>query len=738
ARTLGSNPELTRDEAISRASGSIARAMIASTATTVVVFLPLGLLSGVTGFFFRALAFTLAASLVISLGLALFVTPILARWFLGARTHVAAADDRLERRYVGLLRWALSHRPAVYGAAGVVLVVTVLLLGTSASDFLPKLDEGQFEIKYTLPPGASLAASDDAALTMERIVRADPAVQHDGRLTGVDTNGYSPTQTNTGTIRVALVDGKRAGYDAVAERLRAKLNAAVPAATLDFHQLLEDQINDLSGAPQPVEIALSGPDQATLIQYADKAAAAIQKVHGVVDAFNGVVYDDPALRIVPQTSRLAALGIARSDLTDALASGAQGNVAAQVPGQYSEIPVRIQVASPGAAQTDANSRTLVTKAGAAPLSVLAQVSNAGHTTDVNEENGRRVMRVTANIEGASLSAVIAGIRPVIASLGLPPGYTATIGGAYETQQASFREFSSVIAIAIMLVFGVMLATFGSFRLPLVILAAIPLALIGVALGLAVTRTPVNVSSFMGLLLLVGIVVKNGILLIDVANRRRAAGDDIVTSLVVAGSTRLRPILMTTLAAIGGLLPLALGIGSGAEMEKPLAIAVIGGLSTATVFTLVLIPVLYAAFIGGDERRAAAAAVGKAATATALVLAIAGLSVAPARAQQPAPETTLTFAQLSPADAQTRAVAASPDVRTAKATLAGAQAAYAQVRGTNGLQATAGYNQAPQGGALGNTITQRLTTVGGQITLGDLAQYGPLVAQAAAQLRAAQT
>jgi CzcA family heavy metal efflux pump len=735
ARKLGEDPALDRDRAIADAGGGIAKAMIASTATTVVVFVPLGMLTGVTGFFFRALALTLAASLIISLALALFVTPILARWFLGAQARVAAANDRLERRYAGLLRWALSHRPAVYGGAALVLVATVLLLATSASDFLPKLDEGQFEIKYTLPPGASLATTDDAALRMERIVTADPAVEAEGRLTGVDTNGYSPTQTNTGTIRVALRDARRDGYDAVVERLRNAISGAVPAATLDFHQLLEDQINDLSGAPQPIEIAISGPDQSALIALATKTANAIGSVRGVVDAYDGVVYDDPALRVVPQTGRLAALGIARSDLADALGASAQGNVStAAVPGQYAEIPVRVLVA--GAADgAQLGGTALMTKGGAAPLGALARVENAGHTTDVNEENGRRLVRVSANIEGASLSSVIAGIRPVIAKVGFPPGYTATIGGAYETQKSSFTEFAGVIAIAVVLVFAVMLATFGSFRLPLVILAAIPLALIGVALALAITRTPVNVSSFMGLLLLVGIVVKNGILLIDVANRRRAAGAGVTESLVVAGSTRLRPILMTTLAAIGGLIPLALGIGSGAEMEKPLAIAVIGGLSTATLFTLVLIPVLYAAFTGERERRRSAAVP---AVATVLALAFACSAVLPARAQGTAVQaSSIAFAALSLADAQTRAVDASPDVRTARASLAGAQAALAQARGAYGVSGTAAYTEAPQGAPEG-TIAQRLTTVGAQVTLGDVFAYSPLVAQAAASVRAAQT
>ena len=208
------------------------------------------------------------------------------------------------------------------------------------------------------------------------------------------------------------------------------------------------------------------------------------------------------------------------------------------------------------------------------------------------------MILTANYGNKNLSNVIAEVRDALGHTAFPAGYTYSIGGAFRAQQRSFREFATVVAIAIALVFFVMVATFQSYRLPLVILTAIPLALIGVAVALFITRTPFNVSSFMGILLLVGLIVKNGILLIDVANRRRAHGASIDDALIDAGRMRLRPIVMTTFAAIGGLLPLALGLGSGSEMERPLAIAVIGGLSTATAFTLVAIPVLYSGLAGG--------------------------------------------------------------------------------------------------------------------------------------------
>jgi multidrug efflux pump subunit AcrB len=599
ARNMRVYPDMRKRDVIVLSMSELGAPMAASTFTTVVVFIPLLLLTGVTGFFFRALAMTLGSALVVSLLLALFVTPLLTSALV--REQDEHKEDtgliaRLLAGYEPLLRWTLSHRAIVYGASAAVLLLTVLLLSRLPSDFLPHLDEGQFEVGYTMPVGTTLQATDAAATTMERLALKDPAVVSVGRLTGIDTNGFSPTQARTGTIRIRLKPaGSRASYDSVSDRLRDEFSAAVPAAQLDFHQILEDMINDMSGSRSPIEILLSGPDQQTLVSLATTISDKISDVHGLSDSFSGVSYDDPTLQVNPDEQRLAALNMNVGDLATNLQAAAQGAVATNVPGALNQIPVRVSVAGSGAGLGGA---LLPTSSGIVSLGSVANVSANRLSTDITEINGQRVMLITANYGGASLSSVIAGVRRVLAATPLPPAYTATIGGAYEAQQQSFKEFLTVILIAIALVYFVMLATFKSFRLPLVILTAIPLALIGVALGLFITGTPFNVSSFMGLLLLVGLIVKNGILLIDVANRRRLEGAGVHDALVAAGRTRLRPIVMTTFAAIGGLLPLAFGIGSGSEMEQPLAIAVIGGLSTATAFTLVVIPVLYAGIAGG--------------------------------------------------------------------------------------------------------------------------------------------
>jgi CzcA family heavy metal efflux pump len=736
ARNRRAVPDRPIADAIEVAMNQLTTAMIASTTTTVVVFLPLALLTGVTGFFFRALAFTLCAALIVSLGLALFIAPIIARTLLRGETDRAEKPDAVARvlaRYGGVLRWALAHRTIVALASAGVLVSTVVLLARLPSDFLPKMDEGQFEIAYTLPVGTTLAASDAAATVMETVVAHDPAVADVGRLTGIDSNGLTPTPPNQGLLRVRLrPPGQRASYAAVSARLRDRLGDAVPAAIYDYHQILEDMINDLSGTPAPIEIVLQGNDHQVLIALAQRVTDAISKVHGVVDAASGVTYDSPALRVVPRGAALAALGLTAGDLGDAVAALGQGTVATSLPGSRTLIPVRVLVAGSDAAGVLDGSTPVYAKGTTTALGSVATLTTQRLASDILTRNGQLQIRTTANFEGASLSSVTAGITQALETVPLPPGYTATIGGQAQSQSQSFGEFVTVIAIAVALVFAVMLATFRSFRLPLVILTAIPLALIGVALGLALTGTAVNVSSFMGLLLLVGVVVKNGILLIDVANRHRAEGASVEEALLAAGNTRLRPIVMTTLAAIGGLIPLVLGIGQGAEMEKPLAIAVIGGLSTATLFTLIVIPVLYAAFAGGRSARRAPAI---AATALGLLLFVhAGV---PARAQAPDPAQPAEFVVLSPADAVRAAIAHSPDVAAARARLAQSEATLAVARGALAPSFVANYAQVPQGNPPEANVISRQVSAVVQWNVSDFLGFGAGAREAALALAAAR-
>ena len=592
ARELAQSPNSERGPAIMRATGRIAKPLIASTAANVVVFLPLILLTGIPGFFFRALAITLGTALVISIFLSLVVAPILTDTFLRSRRAHRAGLVALEPWYARVLSWALKHRPAVYVGGAAVLAATVVVFTQLESDFLPGLEEGEFEIIYALPAGTSLAATDRILRGFEQTILADPTVQYEGRLTGVDTDGYELTPQSAGTIRISMKASAVDEFEDVADRLRQAMIKAAPGASFEFHQLLEDQLNDLSGAPEAVQLGVFGPDQDKLIAIADRLTDEIGKIPGVVDAFNGVVDGNQTIRVAPKTEGAAGLTI--DQLSQGLSAAIGGIVATNVNYGEATIPVRVRLVG-NALDAPLDQLAILDGGGLNPLGSLATVGKPTSVSEVFERNGSRMLLVTAGIEDASLSEVIPQVQQAVAAVPLPPGYHVELGGAYKAQQASFREFTTVVGIAVVLVFFVLLATFNSFRLPLVILATIPLAPIGVVLALWLTDTSINVSSIMGLLLLVGIVVRNGILLMDSANRRRSHGATIHEALIGAGTERLRPILMTAFAAIGALLPLALGVGTGSEMERPLAIAVIGGLLTSTAFTLIMIPVLYAGF-----------------------------------------------------------------------------------------------------------------------------------------------
>jgi multidrug efflux pump subunit AcrB len=570
ARELAARPDLPRRAAIANAVGRIARPLVVATAANVVVFVPLGLLSGVPGFFFRALSITLAIALIVSIALSLFIVPLLADALRArARTPPTLA---LEAAYVRLLRAALERAPLVYAGAFAIVLVTVVLAFRLPSDFLPEVDEGQFEIKYALPPGMSLDAADAVMTRVERAVLADRDVVHEARLSGVDTNGYLATPPDAGTIRVQTRAGA-ARFDTIAARLRKAALAEDPDLYLEIHQLLEDQINDLSGAPEPIQLTVRGPDQAVLERLADRLADHIDDIDGVVDTFDGITYQAREIDAYP----LAPDAAGARDFSSALRARIGGLPAGNPAAPGGPLPAVVYVTG-----------------GPAPAR-FARLSAPRYATEIQEENGVRLVRVTAGLEGASLSSVITKIQRSCSYLlaHLPPGYSVQLGGAVDAQRHAFGEFALVLASAIVLVFGVLLLAFNSFRLPLVVLAALAVTPLGVVLALLFTQTSLNVASFMGLLLLIGIVVRNGILLVDGIKRRRMEGMPAWEAFAASGVERLRPILMTTVATLGALAPLALGFGAGSELERPLAIAVIGGIVSATALTLILIPVLYA-------------------------------------------------------------------------------------------------------------------------------------------------
>ncbi|HKW03236.1 MAG TPA: efflux RND transporter permease subunit [Vicinamibacterales bacterium] len=597
-------------ESIEEATRELVAPVVGSTLTTVVVFAPLGLLTGVVGQFFKALSLTLSIAVLISLVLALFLIPLLARFTVregsAAESTSAPRDTALQRAYLRSLPFFLHHRLAI--AAALVLLVglgafTYTQVGTG---FLPAADEGGFVIDYITPAGMALEETDQRMRKIEAILSDTPEVASFVRRTGSEM-GLFATQMNTGDLLVRLkprAERKRSA-EQIIEDLRDKFGEAVPDTETEFVQLLQDMLGDLEGNPNPIEVKIFGDDQPTLERLSEEIQPKIEAISGVVDV---VGLERGSLEDTWQVDPVAAgrLGLTVEQVSTQLADAWLGDVPTELRLLDRTIPVRVRY--PDAVRFDGSRLTQTAIRGAngklTPASALVRIVPRGSQAELMRENLRQMAIITGRLEGRDMGSAVAEVKNVLAGVKLPVGYSLEVGGLYESQRQAFRELLLVSAVATALVFLILVIQFRAFTPAVLILLAAPLSLGGAFAMLIWTSTELNVSSAMGLILLVGLVVKNGIVLLDFVEMRRAEGLPIDEAVLAAARIRVRPILMTTLCTLFGLLPLALGIGAGAELQKPLALAVIGGLSLSTIVTLYLVPAAYRAFA---RRRAVTAA-----------------------------------------------------------------------------------------------------------------------------------
>ncbi|HEY0375657.1 MAG TPA: efflux RND transporter permease subunit [Pyrinomonadaceae bacterium] len=596
-----------RREAVQSAVAEITVPIIGSTVTPVVVFLPLALLTGVTGVFFRSLALTMAVALLTSLVLALTFTPVLAERFVKVRgkdkAHPGTDEASSGRvmgaivsRYEWVLGHALDHRWVVLVLAALVLAGSYLLYRGLGSEFLPAFDEGAFVLDYVAPPGTSLAETDRMLRHVENFLAETPEVESYSRRTGLQL-GLSITEPNNGDFLVKLKPGRARSTKEVTDELREKIESSEPSMEIEFVGILTDLIGDLTSSPEPIEIRLFSEDARALEHEATAVEEEIKKVPGVVDTFNGVVESGPAVTFKIDPERAARFGVTATDVANTVTTAMTGDAASSILQQGRLIAVRVLLPASARSSLDTLRGLLVrsTQTGAQfRLDQVAEVEYERGQTEIERDGLRQSVAVTARLTGSDLGTAVGEIKEQLArNVKLPPGMTVEYGGLYAEQQASFRELLLALVSAIALVFVVLLIEFRSFAHPAAIVAGAVLALGGVLLGLAVTRTTLNVVSLMGMIMVVGIVAKNGILMLDVVDEHLATGDTLRQALLRSGRRRLRPVLMTSLAAILGMLPLALALGSGAELLQPLAIAVIGGLAVALLFSLVVTPTVYA-------------------------------------------------------------------------------------------------------------------------------------------------
>jgi CzcA family heavy metal efflux pump len=592
--------------------------LIGSTVTPIVVFVPLIAMTGVNGAFFRALAITMTVSLMTSLFLALTWTPTLSQ-YLVRRKATEAVDGSEEPDAAALLAAEEAQFTGFFGKVvalygrvmqavlkrPVVLVVsllTVIVLSVVSYDFLgsdllPEMDEGAFILDYYTPSGSSLAESNRILLHIERILKATPEVENTSRRTGMELGYAAVTEANRGDFTVKLKAKRSRSLDEVTSDIRAQIESSEPATKVEFVQMLQDMIGDLSNQPQPVVIRLYSQDGKLLNETGPRVADAIGKVKGVVDVLNGVedAISGPAVTFQVNPTVAARAGFTPDEIAVDASAILEGEPAA-TPVILNDRAYTIRVRFPEAnrATLDRMRDTLLVSATGktATLGSLASMMNDPGETEIRRENLQRLIQVTARLEGVDLGSGIAAVQKAVNDLHLPSSIRVEYGGQYEEQQKSFHELLMVLLLALLLLFGVLLFEFRTFSAPIAILASGLLSTFGAFVALLVTGTTFNVASFMGMIMVIGIVAKNGILLLDAEHRFRELGFSLEDSMIQAGRRRLRPIAMTALATIAGMFPLALAIGAGSQMLQPLAIAVIGGLLSSMVLSLVFTPAIH--------------------------------------------------------------------------------------------------------------------------------------------------
>ncbi len=595
-----------RVEAVRRALKEITTPLIGSTITPIVVFLPLISVSGVTGSFFRALAITMTVSLLASLLLAVTWTPALSGLLL--RDSIRAAGGHHQHQDHGLmlgvinfhekwLRRALEKPAALFTACAFLIVSIYVGYSSLGSDLLPEMDEGGFILDYIMPPGSSLAETDRVLQHVERILNKTREVESISRRTGLQMGLAAVTEANTGDITVKLRKKRDRGIDEVITDVRAEIKKTEPQLDVEFTQVLQDMIGDLSNAPEPIQIKLFNPNPAVLDDVATRVSDTIKKQRGVVDVLDGLenTISGPAVGFQVDPSTAQRLGFTVQEITTDTTAIVEG-VPATVPLIANGHPYTIRVRYPEANRSSISAMedTVVNSATGhlATLRSLAATTQLPGQQEIRRENLQRNVVVTGRLEGSDLGSAIKRIQSAVNALHLPRTVRVTYGGTYEEQQKSFAELTRVLILALVLVFGVLLTEFRNLSAPVAILASSVLSTAGVVGALLITGTTFSVASFMGLIMVIGIVAKNGILLLDAESRFRAEGLSPEDAILQAGRRRLRPILMTALAAITGMLPLAFALGSGSQMLQPLAIAVIGGLIISMLLSLVVTPVVY--------------------------------------------------------------------------------------------------------------------------------------------------
>ena len=595
-RTHEENPDEATVALLQKAIHYLFPAMLGSSISTIVIFFPFVLMSGVAGSYFKVLTDTMIITLVCSFLVTWILLPII--YLLLSKNGNRNPETKKETKIQSVKnqKWVAYFigRPLISISFCVVLILSIfLILPNLETGFLPDMDEGSIILDYESPPGTSLEETDRMLKEVEKIIIKTPEVEVYSRRTGTQM-GFFITEPNRGDYLIQLKKVRNKTSVDVIDEIRQKVEATQPALRIDFGQVMGDMLGDLMSSVSPIEVKIYGNNQKELENLAKNVSKIVEKVDGTADVFDGIVQTGPSINIVPDYRQLAQFGITPADLQFQMQTALEGNVIGNLLERERQTPIRLiyKNSEKRSLEDIKKLKIFLPNGQSIPISSLVSISAQKGVAEIERENLQMMSVVTGRLNNRDLGSVMKEIQKEVSSkIHLPSGYYIEYAGAYKDQQKSFAELLMILIASSLLVFGVILFLFRDFRAAIVILFISVLGISGSYILLFITKTPLNVGSYTGIIMIVGIISENAIFTFLQFRETFKLTRNVQESLIYSISTRLRPKLMTALGAIIALLPLAIGIGTGSELHQPLAIAVIGGFIIAMPLLLVVLPSL---------------------------------------------------------------------------------------------------------------------------------------------------
>jgi CzcA family heavy metal efflux pump len=597
-RTHEEHPEEPTVNLLQKAINYLFPAMVGSSISTIVIFFPFVLMSGVAGSYFKVLTDTMIITLVCSFFVTWLLLPVVYLLLTKNESTANGIQTEIQSHEVKTQNWVayFISRPLISIAFCIVLVLSIfIILPNLETGFLPEMDEGSIILDYESPPGTSLEETDRMLNEVEKMIIKVPEVEAYSRRTGTQM-GFFITEPNSGDYLIQLKKDRTRSSNDVIDEIRAKVESTQPALRIDFGQVIGDMLGDLMSSVSPIEVKIYGDNQKELERISKEVTTIVEKVKGTADVFDGIVLAGPEITILPNYKQLAQYGITPNDLQFQMQTALEGNMVGSLLENEKQTPIRM-IYGYGQKRSLEDIKQLkifLPNGQSIPITSLVTISVQKGVAEIKRENLQMMGVVTGRLDNRDLGSVMGEIQTKVTSaIHLPSGYYIEYAGAYKDQQQSFKELLMILIASSLLVFGVILFLFRDFRVAMVILLISVLGIAGSYILLFITGTPLNVGSYTGIIMIVGIIAENAIFTFLQFRETFKLTRNVNESIIYSISTRLRPKLMTALGAIIALLPLAIGLGTGSELHQPLAIAVIGGFIIAMPLLLIVLPSLLA-------------------------------------------------------------------------------------------------------------------------------------------------